>query len=228
MNIIFTMLKVLLFLASYVIVLKKWNIMNKLLIIASAITILFLSNLVQAKGDAKAGNEKSGTCSACHGTKGISPTDLYPNLAGQHASYLKKQLLDYKTSVRKNPIMFSFARSLSTQDIADLAAYYSMQDAALYSVASGIVDAGQKLYMGGDKSRGITACSACHGPRGAGLALAKFPKISGQSPAYIKTQLESFRSAARNNAPNNMMSDVSAKLTDKDISLLSKYISALH
>jgi len=202
--------------------------MNKLLIIAIAITILNFTGFVEAKGDAAAGKEKSSTCVACHGTDGNSPTNLYPNLAGQHASYLEKQLQDYKSKVRKNPIMFGMVATLSKQDMADLSAYYSQQEAALYSVSPDIVEAGQKLYMGGDKARGIPGCAACHGPRGGGLKLAKFPRISGQYPAYIKAQLESFRRDARNNAPNNMMSDIAVKLTDKDIILLSKYISALH
>ncbi len=202
--------------------------MNKLLIIAIAITILNFASFAEAKGDAVAGKEKSSTCVACHGTDGNSPTDLYPNLAGQHAGYLEKQMQDFKTSVRKNAIMLGMATPLSKQDIADLSAYYSKQEATLYSVSAGIVEAGQKLYMGGDKARGIAACAACHGPRGVGLELANFPKISSQHPGYIKAQLESFRSDARNNAPNNMMGDIAAKLTDKDITLLSKYISALH
>jgi len=82
--------------------------------------------------------------------------------------------------------------------------------------------------MGGDKARAIPGCTACHGPRGNGLELAKFPKISGQHPAYIKSQLIKFRDNARHNDPNGMMVDVSGKLSDEDIELLSQYISALH
>lgn len=200
--------------------------MNKLLIVVVA--ILSFSGFAQAKGDAEAGKAKSATCVACHGQDGNSPSDLYPKLAGQHATYLEKQLQEFKTGVRNDPIMLGMSMALSDQDMADLAAYYSMQEETQHTVSADIVDAGQKLYMGGDKARGIPACTACHGPRGVGLELAKFPKISSQHPAYIKLQLEKFRSKARDNDPNGMMTDVAAKLTDADIELLSKYISALH
>ena len=200
--------------------------MNKLLI--AAITLLSFSSFTHAKGDAQAGKEKSATCTACHGADGNSPSDLYPKLAGQHANYLEKQIKEFKTGTRKDPIMLGMTAALSDQDIADLAAYYSQLPETQETVAAEIAAPGQKLYMGGDKNRGIPACAACHGPRGMGLELAKFPKISSQHPAYIKSQLEKFRSKARDNDTNSMMTDIAGKLADADIELLSKYISALH
>ncbi|HIP76172.1 MAG TPA: cytochrome c4 [Psychromonas hadalis] len=200
--------------------------MNKLLI--AAITILCFSSFTHAKGDPEAGKEKSATCTACHGVDGNSPSDLYPKIAGQHASYLEKQIKEFKTGVRNDPIMLGMTAMLSDQDIADLTAYYSQQPETQETTAPEIAEPGQKLYMGGDIKRGILACTACHGPRGMGLELAKFPKISSQHPAYIKLQLEKFRTKARNNDTNSMMTDVAAKLTDADIELLAKYISALH
>ncbi len=77
-------------------------------------------------------------------------------------------------------------------------------------------------------SRGLAACTACHGPRGSGVEQAKYPSLSGQHPAYIKAQLTAFRAAARDNDPNSMMRDVAKKLTDQDIEVLSKYVAGLH
>ena len=154
--------------------------------------------------------------------------NLYPKLAGQHTSYLEKQLTQFKNGERSDPIMAGMVVALSEQDIKDLATYYASQTATPETVSAEIASAGKNLYMGGDIKRGIPGCTACHGPRGNGLALAQFPKISNQHPAYIKAQLEKFRSKARNNDPNGMMVDVSAKLTDADIEILSNYISALH
>lgn len=168
------------------------------------------------------------TCVACHGADGNSPADIYPKIAGQHADYLVKQLKEFKTGTRDNAIMLGMSATLSDQDMEDLAAYYESQTTTPQTVSPDFVDAGRKLYMGGDLQRGIPACTACHGPRGNGLALANFPKISSQHPAYLKAQLESFRSKARNNDQNGMMADVAAKLSDADIELLSQYISALH
>ncbi|WP_372881680.1 cytochrome c [Psychromonas sp.] len=200
--------------------------MNKLLI--ALVAALSFSGLVQAQGNIEAGKAKSVTCAACHGADGNSPSDLYPKLAGQHATYLIKQLQEFKSGERADPIMMGMAAVLSEQDMQDLAAFYASNAATPETAAPEIAAAGQKLYMGGSGDDKMTACSACHGPRGNGLELAKFPKISSQYPAYIKTQLINFRSKARANDPNGMMSDVAAKLSDAEIELLSKYIAALH
>lgn len=198
---------------------------------------LFLgaTQMVAAQGDVEAGQQKAQVCAACHGPTGNSPADMYPKIAGQHAEYIAKQLQDYRLAAqtngeegRNNPIMMGQAGALSDQDIADLAAYFSAQDMELGTAPEDIVAAAEKLYRGGDLSRGITACAACHGPRGDGMGLAKFPDISGNHTTYIKQQLEMFRSGERNNDPNGMMRDVAAKLTDKDIEILSQYLSGLY
>jgi len=199
--------------------------MNKLLV--TLIALIGFSITAKAQGDIEAGKAKAVTCVACHGADGNSPANLYPKIAGQHAAYLEKQLQQFKTGERNEPIMLGMASLLSVKDIKDISAYYAAQTTTPEVIEADIA-AGQKLYMGGDKGRGIAACSACHGPRGNGLALANFPKISGQHPAYIKLQLENFRSATRSNDQNDMMTDIAYKLTDADIELLSKYISALH
>lgn len=200
--------------------------MNKLLV--ALVAVLGFSNVVQAQGNIDAGKALSVTCTACHGEDGNSPSDLYPKIAGQHSSYLEKQLQQFKSGERKDPIMAGMVATLSEQDMKDLSAYFASQMSTPETADPEIVGPGQKLYMGGDLDRNIPGCAACHGPRGNGLELAKFPKISSQHPAYIKTQLEKFRNHSRNNDYNGMMTDVSAKLTDEDIKLLSEYISALH
>jgi cytochrome c553 len=200
--------------------------MNKLLV--TLIALLSFSNIATAQGNIEAGKAKSVTCVACHGADGNSPTDLYPKIAGQHESYIEKQLQQFKSGERDNAIMAGMVAALSEQDMKDLAAYYGSQIATPETVSPEIAVSGKKLYMGGDIERAIPGCTACHGPRGNGLELAKFPKISNQHPAYTKSQLEAFRSKLRNNDPNGMMGDIAAKLTDADIKLLSEYISALH
>ncbi|MDH3925481.1 MAG: cytochrome c [Xanthomonadales bacterium] len=81
-----------------------------------------------AKGDPAAGKQKSAVCQACHGLDGKSVDPSYPNLAGQHASYLQKALADYRAGRRENVIMAGFAGPLTDQDIKDLAAWYSSQE----------------------------------------------------------------------------------------------------
>ncbi len=83
---------------------------------------------LQAKGNASAGQEKSKVCEACHGATGKSEDPTYPNLAGQHASYLAKSLGDYRSGARTNRVMAAPASNLSNQDIVDLAAWYASQE----------------------------------------------------------------------------------------------------
>ena len=86
-----------------------------------------LSPVTMASGDAAAGQAKATTCESCHGKDGNSVDPKYPNLAGQHESYLVKALSDYRSGTRTNAIMGSFAKPLSNQDILDLAAWYASQ-----------------------------------------------------------------------------------------------------
>ena len=90
-----------------------------------AVFVFGLSSFSFAAGDAEAGKAKSGMCAACHGANGISPTDIWPNLAGQKAGYLVKQIKAFKDGTRTDPTMAPMVSSLSDQDIEDLAAYYS-------------------------------------------------------------------------------------------------------
>jgi cytochrome c553 len=100
-------------------------IMTKLLIIAAA---LVLSSVAHA-GDAAAGKEKAKVCAACHGESGVSQAPDFPKLAGQYNDYLVRALNDYKSGLRKNPIMAGQVANLKKEDISDLAAYYSSQSA---------------------------------------------------------------------------------------------------
>jgi cytochrome c553 len=92
------------------------------------ILLLSLPPALAAKGDAGNGQEKAKVCEACHGPIGESVDPSYPNLAGQHESYLVKALGDYRSGRRSNPVMAGFAGPLTDQDIKDLAAWYSSQD----------------------------------------------------------------------------------------------------
>ena len=64
-------------------------------------------------------------CLACHGSAGVSPNDLWPNLAGQKKDYLAKQITAFRTGERKDPMMTPVAMSLSADDVAVLAAYFA-------------------------------------------------------------------------------------------------------
>ncbi|MDE1242615.1 c-type cytochrome [Vibrio aestuarianus] len=205
--------------------------MKKLALILS----LLASCSVWAQGSIEAGKAKSQTCVACHGADGNSLITTYPKLAGQHAKYTEKQLIELRLGMtsggkqgRYDPVMSGMAMPLSDEDISDLSAYFASLPISANSTPEDVVKTGKALYSGGDAERGLTACIACHGPRGNGTELSGFPKISGQHADYIKAQLQKFREGSRNNDMNGMMQDVAKKLTDADIEILSKYVGGLH
>ena len=194
-----------------------------------ALTLLVgIVGTVNAAGNVEAGKTKSATCMACHGTDGNAAITIYPKLAGQHADYIVKQLVEFKSGARKNPIMAGMVAGLSLQDMEDLAAYFASQQITDGTAPESVLDVAKNLYQGGDIERNIAACIACHGPRGNGSGLAKFPKIASQNADYIAIQLKAFRSGERANDPSGMMGDNAKKLTDAEIDALSKYLGGLH
>lgn len=100
---------------------------NKLIFPCLTLVLMSVSHAVIAAGNPADGKQKAATCEACHGKDGHSVDPNYPDLAGQHESYLIKALSDYRAGRRSNAIMGSFASQLSNQDIQDLAAWYSSQ-----------------------------------------------------------------------------------------------------
>lgn len=179
-------------------------------------------------GSADAGRDKAQVCSACHGAEGVSQVPTFPNLAGQQASYLAKQLADIRDGRRPVPQMAGVVAGLEDQDIADLAAYYAALPAHLGQADPALADQGRRLYKAGDLETGLPACMACHTPTGQGLGAAGFPALSGQHPPYTRATLAAFASGARDNDPNAIMRDIAAKLSDAQIEALADYVSGLH
>ncbi len=198
-----------------------------IIVLAASCALLLGSVSAFAAGDAAAGKQKSATCAACHGADGNSTNAQYPKLAGQHASYLYKELKNFKQGKRVNVIMQGMVKSLSDKDMQDLAAYFSQQTIKPGVADPKLVAQGEQLYRGGDAKRGIPACSGCHGPAGRGNPLARFPRLAGQHAEYVASQLKMFRSRQRANDPNGMMRGVAANMTDQEIAAVASYIQGL-
>jgi cytochrome c553 len=171
-------------------------------------------------------------CSACHAADGNSVTPANPILAGQHADYITKQLMDFKAqdgkpAARSNPVMAAMAAPLSPADMKNLGAYFEAQKPKPRAAKNPeLVKLGQQIYRGGVMAKGVAACSSCHGPAGAGIP-AQFPRVSGQFAEYTQAQLLAFRKGERANDPNEIMRMVSAKLTDDEIKAVAEYMSGL-
>lgn len=100
------------------------------LTVLSLMTLFTASVAWAGEGSANAGKQKSATCTACHGQNGLSPNELWPNLAGQKRAYLVAQLKAFASGERKNELMNGIAKMLDSQDMEDLAAYFSQLKAA--------------------------------------------------------------------------------------------------
>lgn len=179
-------------------------------------------------GSAEKGQAKAATCVACHGVNGNSVNPEWPNLAGQHETYIKRQLTAFKNDQRVNVLMTPMAKPLSDEDVADLGAYFASQKSSgTLEAEPSKVALGQKLFRGGDVAKGIAACASCHGPNGTGNPTAGYASIKGQHATYTSAQLKAYRSGTRQTDPNQMMRNVAATLTDDQIDAVAAYIQGL-
>ena len=165
-------------------------------------------------------------CAACHAPDGNSLIPVNPKLAQQHPQYLIKQLQEFKAGKRANPIMLGMATTLSDADMKNVAYWVSAKKAAP-GVAKDkeLVLLGERIYRGGIADRQVPACAGCHSPNGAGIP-AQYPRLSGQHAEYAVAQLTAFRDGVRGNSLQ--MTQVAAKLNDREIRAVADYVAGLH
>ena len=174
-----------------------------------------------AKGQATA----TAVCVACHSFDGSRGSPANPILQGQHSEYIVKQLGEFKSGARNNPIMKGMAMTLSDDDMRNVAAFYAGKQAKPgFAKNKDSAALGEKVYRGGIADRSIPACAGCHSPNGAGIP-SQYPRLAGQHGDYTEAQLVGFRSAARHNS--TVMTGVAAKLNDREIKAVADYIAGL-
>ncbi|MEJ8837924.1 c-type cytochrome [Ramlibacter sp. AN1133] len=185
-----------------------------------------VATAANGKPDPAAGEAKFGTvCAACHGQGGNSGTPANPKLSAQHPSYIVKQLTEFKSGKRPNPIMQGFASQLTEADMKNIAAYVGSQKASPgFAKDKELVSLGERIYRGGAQNRQLPACAGCHSPNGAGIP-AQYPRLSGQHADYTASQLVAFRDGIRKNSPQ--MAQIAAKLNDREIRAVADYIAGL-
>lgn len=192
------------------------------------VAVLGWTGSAHAAGTVEAGQAKSATCMACHGMDGNSANPEWPALAGQHSSYIIKQLKHFKAGERQNALMSPMAMILADQDMEDLAAYFSSQTRqSTDETEPSKLRLGQNIYRAGIASKGVPSCAGCHGPNGRGIAGAAFPMIGGQHAVYAASQLRNYRSGARATDPNSMMRTITSRLTDEEIDAVASYLQGM-
>jgi len=205
------------------------------LIIAASVATLAVSSFAEepkheapkvvkpdlAKGEASFG----AVCAACHGADGNSGTPAYPKLAQQHPEYLVKQLQEFKSDKRNNAVMKGFASALSDEDMKNIAYWVTTKKAKPgFAKDKELVTLGERIYRGGIADRQVPACAGCHSPNGAGIP-SQYPRLSGQHADYAIAQLTAFRDGGRKNSLQ--MTQVAAKLNDREIRAVADYIAGL-
>ena len=164
-------------------------------------------------------------CAACHGADGNSGSPENPKLAAQHPEYLAKQLSEFKSGKRANAIMSGMAGALSDEDMKNISAWLSNQKAKPgFAKDKDTVALGERIYRGGIADRQIAACAGCHSPTGAGIP-SQYPRLSGQHAQYNAAQLTAFRDGVRKN--NLQMTQIAAKLNDREIKAVADYMAGL-
>lgn len=193
------------------------------------LTLSLLAAATASAGDAGRGKELSATCAACHGADGNSVNPEWPSLAGQHETYLVRSIKSFRDGERDNVLMSPQASALSDQDIDDLAAYFADQTPQRRAADPALVTQGERLYRGGDKDKGVSACMACHGPNGHGNPGSGYPALAGQHATYTANQLMAYRTNARQSdaSVNQIMRNISALMSDEDIKAVSSYVQGL-
>lgn len=174
--------------------------------------------------DARGREIAASTCAACHGETGLTADpQQFPNMAGQSAFAIYKQLHDYKSGARRNAIMQGVVAGLDDAQMADVAAYYEQLQQARWDPtwARSAADQADVLARVGDSSRGLAACESCHSPRSGGPV--ETPVLFAQTKAYLQTQLLAFKSGERRNDVYQRMRIIASKLTDEEIGELAQY-----
>ena len=156
-------------------------------------------------------------CNACHGANGVGTSDQFPNLAAQVPDAIYKQLMDFKTGKRVNPLMSPMAQPLDEKQMAALSVHY----AGLYGPVPELKGAPQ-LVTSGDPMRNIAPCASCHG----GYAVKEgAPSLAGQKAAYLEAQLLAFAQGTRRNDINAQMRTVAKALTPEEVTRLARWYS---
>lgn len=179
---------------------------------------------LKLKGNAKAGKEAYEVCGACHLPSGSGrPDGTFPQLAGQHATVIIKQIADIREGLRDNPTMYPFAQTLTdAQELADVSAYIQTlcipREHGMGSKDPAILKHGEELYK--------KECTSCHGANGEGDKAKFYPVLAGQHYKYMLRQVTEIRDGKRRNANPDMVKIVK-KYSDRDLDAVVTYMSTL-
>jgi cytochrome c553 len=196
-----------------------------------AMLTLLLSPVAASAGEVETFNAGSdiakSKCNWCHGSQGQGIPSTAPQLAGQHAEYLRKQLLGFQGHVQDGPFsqqyMWGVAANLRPEEMRELGVYFANLDTA--PAADGnkeLFEAGERIYQQGIPASNIPSCVPCHGLKAEGAGA--IPRMGGQSYNYLKTRLRQW-AEGYSPATEPPMPEIASKLSPDEINALASYLS---
>lgn len=192
---------------------------------------LTVGKAMALEGNAERGKTAAAACIACHQADGsgmnLPAGESWPRLAGMNASYIVKQMHDFKDGRRKSATMQPFADMLDDRQIIDVAAYFSQMPvtaAQRGDLDEALLRRGEQLAVQGDWDRYIVPCKSCHGPRNEGAG-GSFPGIASQHAGYIEEQLRAWQAGERSNDPQNMMEAIAKRMNEDDVRAVSAWLA---
>jgi cytochrome c553 len=175
-----------------------------------------------AEGDAAKGLP---ACVSCHGAGGNSTIAINPKLSAQGQPYLYKQLVNFTTDARNQPVMSLYAKMLTDEDKRNVSAWLSAQGAKPGAAKNrDTIELGKKIYRGGIAEKNVPACASCHGATGGGIP-ALYPRLAGQHQDYTVAQLGLFKGHGRKNSPE--MATIAARMSDDEMKAVADYVAGL-
>jgi len=204
----------------------------------AALALIQLPPVAAAEGAAKVDLVRAkqivdSVCAACHGADGNSVASVNPNLAGQGAEYITRQLQHFQSGLRANPVMGAMSASLTPDEMVALGVYFSKQKPKGGTAKDPtLVKVGQSLYRGGVLAAGLPACASCHGPTGAGIPR-NYPRLAGQHADYAYAQLKAFKAGERGadkdgkDVQGKIMAAIAQKMSDAQMKAVTDYTAGL-
>jgi len=163
-------------------------------------------------------------CVSCHGAGGNSTITVNPKLAGQSEAYLHKQLVNFTTPDRNQPVMTTYAKLLTDEEKHNVAAWLATQPVKPGAAKNkDTIELGKKIYRGGIAEKNVPACASCHGASGGGIPV-QYPRLAGQHQDYTVAQLGLFKAGTRKSVE---MATIAKRMSDEEMKAVADYVAGL-
>jgi cytochrome c553 len=175
--------------------------------------------------------ERTRACTACHGEQGrAGPDGYYPRLAGKPAGYLHNQLRNFAEGRRHYELMTRLVDPLTDAYLGEMAQYFAdLQLSYPAPKANNVISPdrlarGQQLVTQGDASRGLPACTQCHGVRLTGVQ-PNVPGLLGLPLDYLNAQLGAWQTRQRRAHAPDCMAEIVQRMPAGDLIAVSSWLA---